>query len=138
MIDSIEDLELEDSDKMENIDAKLKEKLNISIIDMKKALGDYVVNNSNKIGEDIINIAPYSDYSKLIEEPDQIAEFLSSECSKPETWDLVYILKDGGLQNMLKFKFMSNAVDEGQGLVGIVLVNYKGKINYAFVQGTDR
>ena len=132
------DLKFDAQASIETVEAELKDKLNISTNELKAALGSYVSKNCDKISTEFVNIAPYADYGKLLEDADEMAAFLSSECSKADNWNLASIIVSQDHKNLLQFKFYCSAVDEGDGLVGFVLLNKEGKIYHIFAQATDR
>jgi len=132
------DLKFDDTASAETVEAELKDKFDISTDELKSALGNYVAKNCDKISTEFINIAPHGDYGKLLEDADEMAAFLSSECSKSDNWNLASIIVSPDHKNLLQFKFYCSAVDEGEGLVGFVLLNKEGKVYHIFAQATDR
>lgn len=121
--------------KEEDIDKIIQEKMNVSILNLKQAIFAQLIEYSEKISEDIVNIIPFGDYDKLIEEPKDIVRFLREESIKPEYWDLSYIEDvDGGI---LKFVFYCNMVDEGNTLKGFTFISKDGKIKHVFAQYSD-
>jgi hypothetical protein len=138
MIESVKDLELDEIDpEAENVydlvDARLQEKLNISLNSLKQLLSEYVVSHAEEITLELPNIAPYGQYDKLIEDNDEMAEFLKKEVSKPEAWLLAGILDDEKFTSLIKFKFICKAVDEGQVLEGYVFTSKAGIVRHSFV-----
>lgn len=138
MITSIADLEFNELDKKDpeiwdKIDLKLKEKLNVGLSDMKSAIASYVESHAEEIALQLPNIAPNGDYSKLIEDNDDMANFLKKEVIKPEGWILILASDHDQHKNLLAFEFISKAVDEGETLKGLVFVSKSGVIRHAFV-----
>lgn len=91
MINNISDLNLDPKDEMSTIEQKIKEKLDINLSTMKDALSNFVKTKSNDLAQDFINIIPYGDYSKLLEDTGAISQFLQEEACKIENWSLSYI-----------------------------------------------
>lgn len=137
MIEKFEDLGLTSEDnEEEKIDKKIQEKLNISLSDMKIALSEAIKKTADDIVVDIINIIPFGDYEKILEDKKDMSKFLIDEASKPEYWKLDHIkwtLESG----LLKFLFACDAVDDGDSFQGIVFVSKNGRIRHAFAQGID-
>ena len=140
MIESIEDLELKDifSEEdskifIEKLNNKLKEKLELSLEDMKLALNNSVKDNAEEICLDLPNIVPYGDYEKLLENNDDMATFLKEETAKDENWILASLEEDRKT-NLIKFSFYNKSVDDGASFSGFVFVSKSGKIRHAFSQ----
>jgi len=134
MIESIKDLELDslnpkDDDFKSKLDEKLKEKLNISVKEMQDVLSSSLISSSADIASQLNNIIAYNDYDKIIEDENDMVEFLKNEASKPENFWLYGIQEDNGL---LKFHFINMAVDEGDVLNGFVFISKSGKIKHNF------
>lgn len=135
MIESIKDLELDslnpkDDDFKSKLDEKLKEKLNISVKEMQDVLSTSLISSSSDIAGELNNIIAYNDYDKIIEDYDDMVEFLKTDASKPENFWLYGLQEDNGL---LKFHFINMAVDEGDVVNGFVFVSKGGKIKHYFV-----
>lgn len=135
MIESIKDLELDDLDPKNDdfkskLDEKLKEKLNISVKEMQDVLSTSLISSSADIAGELNNIIAYNDYDKIIEDENDMVEFLKNEASKPENFWLYGIQEDNGL---LKFHFINMAVDEGDVVNGFVFLSKGGKIKHYFV-----
>jgi len=133
MIDKYEDLNILDDEEPEDVDKKIQDKLGISLQKMREALSDYINDNVDLIIEDMINIAPYEDYEKLIEDQAGMVSFLKEEVVKEENWRLEMIRCTN--QQAIHFRFLSAAVDDGTTFKGVVIVNFSGKILHAFCQG---
>jgi dsDNA-binding SOS-regulon protein len=134
MIEKIQDLDLKTGDTDDQVDAKIKEKLGIGLTEMKEALSSAVRDKAEEISLDLMNIAPYGDYDKLIEDNEKMAEFLKQEAHKPENWELFSVqLRE--TDSLIQFKFMNSAVDQGDTFEGLVYVSQNGKIRHAFAQG---
>lgn len=128
-----EDLNLDVSDTEEIINEKIKNSLGISISDIKNEVCLYMKDKSELLLNKIVNIIPYNDYGKILEEKSDILNFLKNECSSPETWDILGInsLKD---KNLLTFEFNNSIVDEGNSLSAYVVIDAKGKIKHIFAE----
>lgn len=134
MIEKFEDFGFVTEDKQEQIDAKVQEKLGISLHNMCEALSASIQENADKISENIINMAPYGDYDKFTEDPIKMSDFLKIEAHKPENWKLNYIeMVDDSL---IKFAFLCTAIDDGETFEGLVYVSKSGKIRHSFGQST--
>lgn len=134
MVESFKDLLPEDAKTPEEIDKVLQEKLGISLAEMSKALSDSVSERAEELAEDTMNIAPYGDYSKLIEEKEDILKFLQEEAIKFENWKIQFIEAKKEKDQLIEFVFFNKAVDDGDILKGFVFVGLSGKIRHAFAQ----
>ena len=133
MINSLDDIDLQSNSKLEDIDQKLQQHLNISLLQLQNSLQDYLSNNQ-KIAEDFNLIAPYGDYSKCHETPESISHFLKHEASQSKNWELQAISEHDTNSSLLQFTFANSAIDEGDSCTGIVLVSKAGKIKHTFAQ----
>ena len=136
MIEKFEDLEFETADTIESVEAKVQEKLGITVQEMKEALSVSVSQYAEILAStEFVNIAPLGDYGALIEDNDGMAEFLRTEAHKPEHWQLsgVNVTEDG--KKLLTFNFANDSVDDGDVFQGFVYVSFDGKIKHAFSQG---
>jgi hypothetical protein len=135
MIEKFEDLELETADSIESVETKIQDKLGISVQKMKEALSASVVQNADELATEFVNIAPLGDYSKMLEEPSDMAEFLRDVANKVEHWQLsgVNVTEEG--KKLLTFNFANDSVDDGDIFQGFVYVSFEGKIKHAFAQG---
>lgn len=140
MINSIEDLDLkeiynEEDVKvfMQKLNDKIKEKLEISLEDIKLSLKESVQNNAEEICLDLPNIVPYGDYKNLLENNDDMATFLKEEAAKDENW-ILYSIEEDPKTNLLKFSFYNKSIDDGDSFAGFVFVSKSGKIRHAFAQ----
>ena len=133
MIEKFDDIGLEKDDLQEVIEKKVQEKLGLNFNDMYISLANYINDNVNDIVKDMINVAPHGDYEKLIEDTDGMVEFLKAEVVKGENWrlDMVKTIQD----QVLQFRFLSTAVDDGETFMGFVVVSFAGKIKHAFCKG---
>ena len=133
MIEGLGDLKIKPKDKEEDIDIKVQDGLGISLLEMKEYLSNELLLNADTIAKDLINIAPLGDYDKLMENAEEMADFLKTEGIKTEHWKLAGV-KDIQDQ-MLQFRFLSKAVDQGDTFEGFVVVSFNGSICHAFCQG---
>lgn len=144
MIESIEDLELntimEDLEKSKiyeiseferRLSEVLQSKLDISLLVMKSSLERSLQDRVNLLIKDIRYIAPFNDYSALMDEEDKMINFLKSEAFKAENWRILTIDEDVK-ENLIKFTFSNKAVNEADILFGTVFVNKSGKIKHSF------
>ena len=86
MIENIKDLGLVKEEGEEATSNKLKEKLGLSLDDLKAYLTKWLLENSDHVASELINIAPFGDYELLIEDTHAMSMFLAD--IKPETWGL--------------------------------------------------
>jgi hypothetical protein len=137
MIESLKDLELDKIDlKAENylelVENVFKEKLGVSFTDVRLPLIDFVKSHAEELSLMFPNIAPHGDYSKLIEDNDGMADFLKS-LEKVDDWKILSVDEEPKY-NLLKFSFVSTAVDDGESLEGFTYVSKDGKIKHCFAQ----
>lgn len=118
------------------IDSILQEKLGVSIELLKKQLSDYTVAHAEELTHDFVSVAPYGDYSKLLEDNDSMAEFFKTEAHKIENWRLVGITPSDVKKDLITFNFSNKSVDDGDNFEGFVYVSFQGKIRHAFAQGS--
>lgn len=112
----------------------LKEKLNLTIPDMIGAITDWLRSNAEKVSQEFFNIVPNGDYGFLIEEPNEVAEYLRTEATKLEHWDLAEArIRD----DMISLVFDCKVVDEGDTFKGFIFITRNGKIKHAFAQNQD-
>lgn len=135
MVEKFEDLELHEDDKLEVIEQKIKDKLGISVDEMRQALSKYVVEKAEELTHEFVNIAPLGDYSKLLEDNDSMAEFLKTEAHKPEHWKLYSVRVSDINPSLFTFDFKNQSVDDGDIFTGFVYVSKSGVIRHAFAQG---
>jgi len=134
MVESFKDLLPEEVKTPEEIDKVLQEKLGIGLSEMARALSDSLLERIEELAEELMNIAPYGDYSKLMEEKDGITKFLQDEASKPENWKIQFIEAKKEKDQLIEFVFFNKSVDDGDILKGFVFVGLSGKIRHAFAQ----
>lgn len=146
MIESVKDLGLDELDKLNRaekadddifwskLDEKLKEKLNLSLGDLKLAISNSIEKRADDISADMFNIAPFGDYGKLIENTKDMSAFLKVEGIKPENWTLNMIAEDQKNTSLIRFLMSCKAVDDGDSLKGTVFVSKSGVIRHVFAQ----
>jgi hypothetical protein len=133
----LKDLNVENPQIWEKIDSILKEKLNISLEEIKKFLTVYVASHAEELSLNLPNIAPYGDYSKLIEDNDLMADFLKNEAVRPENWILFSISDHETHSHLLRFEFVCNAINDAETLSGIIFISKAGIVRHAFVKVND-
>jgi hypothetical protein len=132
-----------------------------SLNDMTEALSKYIINNAEKIGSTIFNIAPYGKYEKILEGK-KIIDFLKSDVSKSnidhllvqynlflndkikkiniedgnDNWKIKTIQFSSN-NNLYEFVFASCAIDDGDVFFGYVFVDLNGKIKHIFTQSKE-
>jgi len=139
------DLKMEDMDNLDKegirqlVWGKMRTKLGITNEVMQEALSNSLIARAEEITLDIPNIAPYGDYDKLIENNDEITEFLKTEAHKPNNWESYgFSCKDMLTDKALVlFHFWNTSVDQGDTLEGTVFVSKYGKIKHVFPQYSD-
>lgn len=133
MISKYEDLDLLSKDHIEQIDTKLQEKLGVCVYQLQQALEVPCSDKARELAENFRCIAPYGDYSKMLEDTESIFNFIKSEAYKSEHWFLTRVYSTDG--NLVAFRFLNKAIDDGKAVLGFVYVSYNGKVRHAFVQG---
>jgi hypothetical protein len=134
MVESFKDLLPEEAKSPEEIDKVLQEKLGIGLAEMSQALSDSVLERADEFAEELMNIAPYGDYSKLTEDSEVIVKFLKEEATKLENWKIQFIEAKKEKDQLIEFVFFNKSVDDGDILKGFVFVGLSGKIRHAFAQ----
>lgn len=134
MIETYKDLVGDEAKTSEDIDQKIKEKLGIGLAEMVGALCDSLKARAEDVAEDCYSIAPYGDYSKLIEEKEGVVSFLREEASKPEHWKFEFLEVKKKEDKLIEFVFVNSSVDDGDILKGFVFVGFSGLIRHAFCQ----
>lgn len=133
-MEKIEDIIGEDTKNIESIDKKLQEKLGIGLKEMSYALCDSLRQRAEEVAEDCFSVAPYGDYSKIIEDTEGVTKFFREEASKPEHWKLDYVEVRKTGDQLIEFVFTNSSVDDGDILKGFVFVGLSGNIRHAFCQ----
>lgn len=134
MIDSLKDLNLNSKDSVEEISNKLESVLQISVFQLTEALQSSIQNRADELAQEFNLIAPYGDYSKSLENKDDILKFLKEEASQTKNWSLTSIEEHMTNSNLIQFNFINTAIDEGDACTGVVLLSKSGKIRHAFAQ----
>lgn len=120
--------------KFEHLQNSLRDMLGITLEQITDALCQSIKERADELALDFVSVAPYNDYGKLMDETPAIAGFLKLEASKPSTWNLKLIEDVANNIKLLKFKFLSSAVDDGKSLAGFVFVSKAGQVVHAFGQ----
>lgn len=134
MSETFDDLMSDDVKTPEDIDTKIREKLGIGIKEMSHALCDSLRHRAEEVAEDCYSVAPYGDYSKMIEDPEGVAKFFREEAAKPEHWKLEFLEVRKKGDQIIEFTFTNTSVDDGDILKGFVFVGFSGSIRHAFCQ----
>lgn len=119
----------------EQIDLEIKEKLGISLEDLKKAICSYTESHYDELSKQFVNIAPNGNYSLLMEDESKMADFIKSECSKIEGWKLIQVISVEKDSELLEFTFANSFVDDGDSMNGYAYIGEAGKIRHAFSCG---
>lgn len=151
MIETIEDLGLQDLlkeyDQLSNeefrqkkeeiyqrLDTVFAEKLGISLTALKEIVSKSLSERASQVVQEMARLVPFDDYDRMIEDRDQMAEFLQTEATKTEHWHFYSIDQDKKNVNLLQFMFFNKAVDDGHVLQGVVYTNKSGVVRHSFVQ----
>jgi hypothetical protein len=118
----------------EKVALKIQEKLGTSLFQMKETISAYVIAHAEELTLEFPNIAPLGDYGKLIENNDDMTEFLKTEGHKPEHWKLHTILLSDVNKELLSFHFWNTGVDDGTTFQGFCFTTKTGKIKHVFAQ----
>jgi len=133
MIESLDELVFAPEDTEEQIWAKLKDMIGVEQEQITASLSKMTVDKSNSIVNQFENIAPHNDYGKFLTTESDMAYFIENEASKPENWDLIDVSVNSD-KNLVNFKFLNKAVDDGNSLAGFVWVSKTGKIKHTYAQ----
>jgi hypothetical protein len=137
MIESFKDLTFEGCKTEEDADARLQEKLGLTLKECKEALSNSLLIRAEEVVPDLPSVAPYGDYDKLMEDPEAIQKFLEEEAFKEENWEIVFFYARKEQDKLAEFVFYNKSVDDGDILKGFVYVGISGKIRHAFVQASS-
>jgi hypothetical protein len=130
MVEKLTDISFEGAKTPEEIEKVVQDNLGISFAECGQVLSQSLLERAEElVGE--LNIAPYGDYAKVTEDPEQILSFLKEEAVKPENWKISWIDIKGELMELM---FDNQAVDDGDILKGFVFIGLSGKIRHAFAQ----
>ena len=86
---------------------------------------------------DFVNIIPYGDYDRIIEDNKAMVNFLRDHASKENNWELYSVTMCDTHDNLISFYFKNQSVDDGDALCGFVYVSFDGKIKHTFAQGEN-
>lgn len=135
MIESYDELNLSQDDSLEQVDAKLVEKLGITLSYLQNSLSEYMQKKSDSLAKEFVNIAPNGDYINILEDSESISNFLKSKASSPENFKLREIKLNATKNNLVSFEFSNAAIDNGDSCTGFAYVNFAGKLRHSFVKG---
>ncbi len=131
VFDVREYLGITEEDNAEQVAAKVKDKLGVTIEEMKAALSQSVQARAEELTLDFVSLAPLGDYDKLLENNDDMANFLKTEGHKSKHWQLCCIRESDVNPALLSFTFYNMGVDQGDTLRGMVYTTKSGKIRHA-------
>lgn len=137
MIEKYSDFGFTKEDSWEDLLSKIKEKLGISIDDMRNVISEYLKKNAETMAEGFRNIAPMGRYGDLIEDRNEMISFIRDEASKPEYWELRGCEPTHSNPILIKFSLSCTAIDDGENCFGFVFSDFSGKIKHAFAQSED-
>ena len=104
---------------------------NVNIDELKKTLSNYLQDNCEKLANTVVRIAPFEDYSLLMESKDDISNFLKTTASEKYYWKLDEVFETSEVQqDLIEFIFYSVALE---GMSGKVFVNKNNVVVHAFV-----
>jgi hypothetical protein len=126
------ELDIKDDDKREDVINKILTKLNLTTEQLCVGISDYLKAHAEELTLEMLNIAPYGEYDSLIEDEDNMADFLKKESVKFENWELESIAPVGMDTSLIKFMFHNKSVDEGEVLRGFAIASLSGKIRHCF------
>jgi len=133
-MEDFKELYFKPDDTEEIVETKIQEKFGISLTEIKTSLTTFVVEKAEELTHQFVNIVPYGDYDKILEDNDQMAYFLRAEASKAENWKLQWVQTTSSAVPLLQFCFYNTSVDDGEGFIGNVYLGLNGKIKHAFAQ----
>lgn len=132
--DVLKNFDSDKEQKLEDLDKLLQEHLHVSLAQCTEALASSLQERAEEFVEELVTVAPYGDYGKLLEESDAILKFLQEEAYKPENWALELLGARSEKDQLIELIFRNKAVDDGEMLKGYVLVGLSGTIRHAFPQ----
>lgn len=136
MIVNFTDLDLKKDDPIEIIGQKVQDKLGVSLDDLQKVIGAKVAETASTLAADMPCIAPFGDYSKLLDKSELIEDFLKTEACKPDHWTLQVIAENQTNKTLIQFTFTCKAIDS-EDFKGFVFVSKSGKIRHSFAQNDN-
>lgn len=125
---------MEKTTSAEDIDKVLREHCSIGLVECAQALSESLLERTEELMPDMVNLAPYGNYEKLTEDPVVMLQFLKEEASKPENWEFQFISAKKEGNQIMELIFYNKAVDDGDLLKGFVFMGVSGKIRHAFTQ----
>ena len=134
MIESFKELTFEGCKTEADADARLQEKLGLTLKECQEALSNSLLIRAEEVVPDLPSCAPYGNWDKLMEDPADIQKFLEEEAFKPENWEIIFFYARKEQDKLAEFVFYNKAVDSGDVLKGYVYVGLSGKIRHAFCQ----
>lgn len=121
-----------EKDLIEQVTARLQEKLGITTEQMTASLSEWVQGHAEEMTLDMVSLTPNGEYDKTMENNDDMANFLKTEAHKPENWVMHSIGRTKDKPPMLEVIFINKAVDDGTTMHGYVFIGLSGKIRHAF------
>lgn len=134
MIEDFKELSFSEKDKIEDVDNMIKEKIGFSFSEMKQMISSYVNEKAEELSLDMINIIPYGQYDKIIEDNDNMAKFLKEEASKVENWEIYSFMENSSNKNLIQFIFNNKSIDDGDTLRGHVFISKSGVVRHVFAE----
>jgi hypothetical protein len=118
----------------EDIDKLLQEHLHISLQDCYESLSESLKNRAEELLPEMFNLAPYGDYNAMMEEPQDMLQFLIEEAAQPKNWVVQFLDVRKQDDQLLELMAYNTAVDDGDILKGFVFIGLSGTIRHAFAQ----
>lgn len=121
------DLGLKPSMKARGVEKRLKAVLGIGFTEIKKYLNSYISSNLEGLCENVVSVAPFNDYSKWIDDPKDIQNFVKKDILNTKNWKprlIDSVVKDDIA--MVKVVFNSIAADDGTIFKGWVYLDAEG------------
>jgi hypothetical protein len=134
MVEDFSELELNKAKTDKDIDLILKEKLNISLVNMVEKISSHLKLHVDDICSEFLTLAPFGEYSKLLETPEDIKSFILDNSDNYDNWKLVYAQINDTNHALMEFVFNFVAANDGEEIKGYAYLGKSGKIRHAFAQ----
>ncbi len=118
----------------EDMNKALRELTGTGFAECAAALTAALKERVDEMADDLPYLSPHGDYSKMMEDRDQIRDFLLNEAAKDENWDCHFLEVRKDTDSLMELVFVNKAVDDGDTLKGFVFLGFSGKIRHVFPQ----
>mgnify|MGYP001206206830 CR=1 FL=1 len=125
-------------DIMNNYESYLEslfEPTSLTVVQLKEVLKNKMQEKAEELSLEMENIAPFNDYSKLIEDNDGMAAFMKNEASNSENWKCVSFSKYNDF--IIISRFSNKAIDNSDNIFGFVYFSIFGKIKYVHIKAEN-